>query len=193
MNQDTPPPGNPNQDPKPNEGAAPERVERPSRPGAPEPHAEALAGWEEPQPEIGEAEGRSSGRWDEPEPHVGGPRWEEPRPSGGQYGKDGTREPRRRHPAEEHIFSKRTWLRLVFIVIFAVAWWIAEFVLTAVIVIQFLWVLFTGLPNERLRSFGQSLSRYAYQLFRYMTFNSDERPFPFDLDWPSGAPDSTSR
>ncbi|MBT8099949.1 MAG: DUF4389 domain-containing protein, partial [Gammaproteobacteria bacterium] len=29
---------------------------------------------------------------------------------------------------------------------------------------------------------------YTYQLIRYLTFNSDVRPFPFDDDWPSSAP-----
>ena len=176
MNQETPPPNHSDDERKPSDGAR--------QPDAPEPHAEALAGWEEPQPEVGDGGPRSSASWEEPRPGASGPRWQEPRPR--------TSEPRKRHPAEEHLFSKRTWLRLVFIVVFAVAWWITEFVLTAVIIIQFLWVLFTGQPNEKLRGFGQSLSRYAYQIFRYMTFNSDERPFPFDLDWPSGGPDPTA-
>lgn len=141
---------------------------RSTEPGTDTPRSTERAAWEEPRPEH---------RSDAPGDRAAAYRAGEPRP---------------RHPLEENLTRKSTWLRLVFIVVFAVAWWIAELVLTAVVVVQFLWVLFNGEPNERLRAFGQSLARYAYQLFRYMTFNSDARPFPFDLDWPSGAPDSTS-
>ncbi|HEX6995891.1 MAG TPA: DUF4389 domain-containing protein [Gammaproteobacteria bacterium] len=127
---------------------------------------------------------------DTPAAGGGAPLWEEPTPTGGETARE--REPRPRHPLEQHLTNKSTWLRLVFVVVFAAIWWITELVLTAVVVLQCLWALFSGQPNERLRGFGQSLARYAYQIFRYMTFNTDERPFPFDLDWPSSGPDATS-
>lgn len=93
------------------------------------------------------------------------------------------------HPLGENLKSKDTWLRLFFIILFAILYGIAEFVATVVVVIQFLWVLFTGERNERLRELGQSLAGYSYQVIRYLTYNSDERPFPIDLDWPSGRPE----
>ena len=147
--------------------------------------SEVPLGGTDPEPE--KPRSTEGAAWDEPRPEPG-PRSDDPRARDAGY----RGEPRPRHPLEEHLTRKSTWLRLVFIVVFGVVWWIAEVVLTAVVVLQFLWVLFTGEPNERLRAFGQSLSRYAYQLFRYVTFNSDARPFPFDLDWPSGARDPTS-
>jgi len=54
--------------------------------------------------------------------------------------------------------------------------------------LQSFWVLFTGETNKLLEKFGQSLAAYTYQIIRYLTFNTEERPFPFDLDWPSGPP-----
>lgn len=145
------------------------------------PAPETTARWEEPRPSAVASD----------EPRSGGSRREEP-PAGERYTADEPNTDRPRHRVEVNLKSKSTWLRLVFIVLFAVVWAIAEIVLTAVVVVQFLWVLIDGAPNERLRAFGQSLARYAYQIFRYMTFNSDERPFPIDLDWPSGAADPTS-
>jgi Domain of unknown function (DUF4389) len=45
-------------------------------------------------------------------------------------------------------------------------------------------LLFTGGRNARVLSLGASLSAYAYQIFRYLTYNSELRPFPF-TDWPA--------
>lgn len=76
------------------------------------------------------------------------------------------------------------WLRLVYMVLFAVIYSLAEVVLGAVIVLQFIFVLVTTERNPRLLGFGASLSRFLYQIFLYLTFNSEQRPFPFD-EWPS--------
>jgi hypothetical protein len=57
-------------------------------------------------------------------------------------------------------------------------------VATAVVALGFLWVLFTGEPNPQLKSTGASLAAYLSQVVRYLTFNSNEKPFPFDAEWP---------
>lgn len=72
--------------------------------------------------------------------------------------------------------------------LFAVIYNIAEMVVTLVAVFQFLATLFTGSPNQRLLSFGETLSRYFYHVMRFLTFASDDRPFPF-RDWP-GRPEA---
>lgn len=89
---------------------------------------------------------------------------------------------------DEHLKSRSTWMRLLFMVLFLVLYGISRLVVTAVIVIQFLHVLFTGEPNQPLLRFGQSLATYTYQIVAYLTFVTDVRPFPFDVDWPSGPP-----
>ena len=45
----------------------------------------------------------------------------------------------------------------------------------------------TGRVNERLRALGQTLASYIYEIVLYVTFHSDERPYPFG-PWPQGAP-----
>jgi Flp pilus assembly protein TadB len=87
---------------------------------------------------------------------------------------------------ETHLKSRPTWLRLVFMLIFYALISVAALVSTVVVVLGFLWVLFTGDTNPQLKKTGQSLATYLSQVLRYLTFNSDERPFPFDLDWPDG-------
>ena len=90
---------------------------------------------------------------------------------------------------EKNLKSRPTWLRLVFMIIFYALISVAAMVATAVVALGFLWVLFTGEPNPRLKSTGQSLAIYLAQVMRYLTFNTNEKPFPFDVEWPSGDAD----
>lgn len=103
------------------------------------------------------------------------------------YERDKQTEPPRNDLAA-NVKAKNTWLRLFFMLVLAVLYGIAEFLIVAVVVIQFLWVLLNGQKNEGLRELGQSLATYTYQIFVYVTFNSEVRPFPFDRDWPAGPP-----
>ena len=77
-----------------------------------------------------------------------------------------------------------TLLRGLYIVLFALIYSIAEVVIATVVVLQFGFVLITREKNDNLLAFGAQVSAFIYQVLRYVTFNSDERPFPFD-DWPA--------
>lgn len=88
---------------------------------------------------------------------------------------------------ESNIKSRSTWLRLLFMILFLVLWGISRLVILAVVVLQFLWVLFSGRTNPRLGAFGLSLATYSYQIITFLTYNTEEQPFPFS-DWPSGPP-----
>jgi hypothetical protein len=88
---------------------------------------------------------------------------------------------------KENLKSQSTWIRGLYILIFAVFYTIAEIVLFAIIVFQFLLKLFTSETNERLCKLGQGLSTYIYQILQYMNFNSDYQPYPFGA-WPKGEP-----
>ncbi|MGD8572549.1 MAG: DUF4389 domain-containing protein [Gammaproteobacteria bacterium] len=85
---------------------------------------------------------------------------------------------------KQNIKARETWLRGLHIVIFAVIYSIAEIVLAAVVLFQFLSTLFTARKNDRLLEFGDNLSAFIYQILKYLTFNTDHKPFPFD-EWPS--------
>lgn len=95
----------------------------------------------------------------------------------------------RRKQLEENLKSRSTWLRLLFMVVFYVLASVASLVASVVIVLGFFWVLFTGEINGQLQRAGQSIATYLYQIVRYLTYNSDERPFPFDAEWPSADDD----
>jgi hypothetical protein len=88
---------------------------------------------------------------------------------------------------KQRLTASATWLRGLFIILFAVIYGIAEVLLTAVVVFQFFATLFTGETNARLRAFGLSLAAFIYQIVSFVTFNSDEKPFPFG-PWPESTP-----
>jgi hypothetical protein len=75
------------------------------------------------------------------------------------------------------------WLRLLFMIILSMAYGVAEAVAFAVVVFQFVASLFTGKPNDHLARFGRNLARYFQQIIAYMTFATEEKPFPF-MPWP---------
>ena len=83
-----------------------------------------------------------------------------------------------------NVQNTNVWIRLFFMALFAVLYWGAEVVLAIVVLFQFLSVLLTGNKNDKVLAFGAQLSNYAYQIFRYLTFNSEEKPFPLG-DWPT--------
>jgi hypothetical protein len=72
--------------------------------------------------------------------------------------------------------------------VFVAIYMITRIVFGALVVFQFLWVLFTAETNQQLTGLGQSLATYTYQIMRYLSFNSDDKPFPFSAEWPTGAP-----
>ena len=92
-------------------------------------------------------------------------------------------------PLEEHLKSRNTWMRLLFMAICYVLVSLAVLVCSVVVVLGFLMVLFTGRVNPELREVGQSLASYIYENIRYLTYNTDDRPFPFGSPWPSAGSD----
>ncbi len=90
---------------------------------------------------------------------------------------------------ERNLKRRTTWVRLLFMAVFVALYMITRIVFGAVVVFQFLWVLFTAETNKQLTDLGQSLATYTYQIMRYLSFNSEEKPFPFNAEWPTGSPD----
>lgn len=91
---------------------------------------------------------------------------------------------------KKNFLDTATWKKGLLILLFTLFYGIAEIMVTAVVLFQFLFVLFTGGKNKRLLEFGKNLSIYVYQVMLFFTYNSEEKPFPFG-EWP--ADESSSR
>lgn len=84
---------------------------------------------------------------------------------------------------KSNLTSAAIWVRLLYMALFAFFLYIASFVMIAVVIAQFLVCLFSGSDNTKLRAFGSSLSLYVKDILMFLTFNSEEKAFPF-ADWP---------
>ncbi len=82
-----------------------------------------------------------------------------------------------------NIRNSATWLRLLFMLIFVVVFWVVEIVLAVLVVLQFGFSLFAGKPNPQLTRFGGQLARYFHDIVAYLSYRSEVRPFPFS-EWP---------
>jgi hypothetical protein len=86
-----------------------------------------------------------------------------------------------------NVKDSSVWKRLLFMILFTILYSAAEVVLAVVVIYQFLSLLLTSNKNDKVLSFGAQISKYAYQIFSYLTFNSEEKPFPIG-DWPTDKP-----
>lgn len=86
---------------------------------------------------------------------------------------------------KHNLQAKSIWTRFLYMLLFVIFFGVTELVLTVVVIFQFL-VSFTGKSNNNLRVFGQSLAQYLYDVIRFLTYNTDDLPFPF-ADWPKAA------
>lgn len=82
-----------------------------------------------------------------------------------------------------NLLNTETWFRLLYMLVFGLLSVVARMVIWIVAILQFLLVLVTGTGNDNLRDLGQGTSKWVYQTFLFLTFNSDDKPFPFS-DWP---------
>ncbi len=86
---------------------------------------------------------------------------------------------------KDNIKQQSTWIRGLYMVLFSIFYTIADLVLFAVVVFQFGLKLFTGDTNDRLRRLGLSISTYIYEILQFLSFNSEQHPYPFGT-WPKG-------
>jgi hypothetical protein len=75
-------------------------------------------------------------------------------------------------------------LRILWMLVFALVWQVAQFLLGALVVVQLIYRLVYGAPNLSLMNFGDSLSQFLAQIGRFGSFHSEQKPWPF-ADWPT--------
>lgn len=84
-----------------------------------------------------------------------------------------------------NIKSIPIWKRLAFMLIFSFALSLTRMLIFFIAFVQFVIVLFSVTPNAKLKKFGHSLGKFAAEIIDFLTYYSDEKPFPFDREWPS--------
>ena len=79
----------------------------------------------------------------------------------------------------EHEEKESNWIRVLFVLLFWVIFYLTQLMLAAVAVSQCAFLLITGDANNYLMQAGDSLGKYVSEILRFVTFNSNQRPFPF--------------
>ena len=80
--------------------------------------------------------------------------------------------------------ARYIWIRGLFMLLFMVAFGVAQILLNTLAVVQFLWMLFKGERNQMLTRFGNSLSKWFSETVQFLSCASDDKPFPWK-DWPA--------
>jgi len=80
--------------------------------------------------------------------------------------------------------KRSLWVRALLMILLAMAFYLAATLLAALALVQFVLVIVSDGPNERLNHLGRGLGRYFRQLTDFLSFASEEAPFPFS-DWPA--------
>ena len=75
------------------------------------------------------------------------------------------------------------WLRVLYMLLFVAILYVAMGVLFLITFVQAVFALLTGSANDNISEFGGCLSRYIYQITQFMTYNSEDKPFPWAA-WP---------
>ena len=87
------------------------------------------------------------------------------------------------------IISKdKLWKRLLYVIAFLFINSLLKGVIAITAIVQFVHVLFKDSPNPIIAEFSQGLANYSYHISRFVTFLSDEKPFPLS-PWDNKAPD----
>ncbi|MCK9502983.1 MAG: DUF4389 domain-containing protein [Porticoccaceae bacterium] len=84
---------------------------------------------------------------------------------------------------QSNLTNPDLWIRLVYMLVFWLLSWVARAAIAVIALIQFVLVLVNGEGNGGLRNGGRSIAVWIQQNFLFLSFASDEKPFPFQ-DWP---------
>ena len=72
------------------------------------------------------------------------------------------------------------WVRVILMIAFAVVLYVIIPAIVLVLMLtQTLFVFITGDSNDNLRVLGTALSRYIFEVLQFLSYASDNRPFPF--------------
>ena len=80
---------------------------------------------------------------------------------------------------DETTVRSSRWSRLIPMIVLMICFSLAEAALYIIALIQFIWSLVNEEPNAQLAEFGASLSKWMAQDAKYLSYASEEKPFPW--------------
>ena len=74
--------------------------------------------------------------------------------------------------------------RLIYSIIFIFLYSFLKPIIILISIIQYFYVLIKGEKQPMLLNLGHSIAQYSYEVISFLTFNTEELPFPFS-QWPN--------
>lgn len=74
-------------------------------------------------------------------------------------------------------------LKVLYLILFYLIYRITDLVLLLVLLVQTLLNIFSGEPSQSIKEFGKSLGLYLKQISEFLSYASEDKPYPFS-DWP---------
>jgi hypothetical protein len=90
---------------------------------------------------------------------------------------------------EHSVERSAAWKRGLFMLLFALAFGVAQSLLFLLALVQFLWLLFARERNQFLVRFGSSLSVWFADAAQFLSCATEEMPFPWRR-WPNAGDSS---
>jgi len=76
--------------------------------------------------------------------------------------------------------EKAQLIRLLYMLLYGFVLYLTMSVLAIVVIVQFVFALFSGSPNESIRGFSRDLTQFIQQIVLFLTYNDERKPFPFN-------------
>jgi len=73
------------------------------------------------------------------------------------------------------------FVRLFYIVVYIIILGIVRFVLWAVLLVQMVLHLVGAKPSVKAQKTGQAVADYIYRVWLYLSYSTDDKPFPFNI------------
>ena len=83
----------------------------------------------------------------------------------------------------EELLKPSKWIRLLFMVVYSLIIEIIALPLILILIfLQFLFHLIAGSPNNQIKNITNWLIGFLAESFEYLTYRTEQKPFPFDQD-----------
>ena len=84
---------------------------------------------------------------------------------------------------KEELLKPSKWIRLLFMVVYSLIIEIIALPLILILIfLQFLFHLISGSPNNQIKNITNWLIDFLKESFEYLTYKTEQKPFPFDQD-----------
>tara|TARA_B100000900_G_scaffold45260_1_gene33666 strand:+ start:320 stop:658 length:339 start_codon:yes stop_codon:yes gene_type:complete len=84
---------------------------------------------------------------------------------------------------KEELLKPGKWIRLLFMVVYSLIIEIIALPLILILIfLQFLFHLIAGSPNNQIKNITDWLINFLKESFEYLTYKTEQKPFPFDQD-----------